>query len=86
MALGKKYGGRKKGTPNKSTQNVKTAIELAFQGLGGVKGLMKWAKANQTEFYTKVWLKLVPSNVHLSDEDGNPLEIKLVTYANNRPS
>jgi hypothetical protein len=35
MAKGIKTGGRRKGTPNKMTQNVKAAILEAFENAGG---------------------------------------------------
>ena len=57
-----KTGGRQKGTPNKSTAVAKQALELAFDGIGGVPALIKWAKENQTEFY-KLFAKLLPLQV-----------------------
>lgn len=35
MALGRKTGGRKRGTPNKLTADIKAAIETAFHQVGG---------------------------------------------------
>ena len=61
--------------------NAQRATELAFEGLGGVKRLTTWAKANPTEFYTKIWIKLMPQQTMLSNPDGSPLQIKLVNYA-----
>ena len=52
--------GRKKGVPNRKTAAVKEALELAFQGIGGVKELVEWAKLNRGDFYTKLWVKLLP--------------------------
>lgn len=60
--------GRKKGTPNKVTVEVKQAIALAFEGIGGVAKLTAWAKKNPALFYTKVWIKLLPMKVTV---DGN---------------
>lgn len=57
-----KTGGRQKGTPNKSTAVAKQALELAFDGIGGVPALIKWAEKNQTEFY-KLFTKLLPVQV-----------------------
>ena len=59
---GKRFGGRQKGTPNKTTAKVKEAMELAFEGIGGVPALIKWAEDNQTEFY-KLFVKLLPVQV-----------------------
>ena len=54
--------GRKKGTPNKSTVLVKSVLAEAFEGIGGVPALIKWAEDNQTEFY-KLFVKLLPVQV-----------------------
>ena len=59
---GKRFGGRQKGTPNKTTAKVKEAMELAFEGIGGVPALIDWAEDNQTEFY-KLFVKLLPVQV-----------------------
>lgn len=57
-----KTGGRQKGTPNKLTVAAKEAFSLAFQGLGGVEGLIDWAKGNPDEFY-KLYARLIPVDV-----------------------
>lgn len=54
--------GRVKGVPNKTTMAVKEALSLAFEGIGGVKALQKWAEGNTTEFY-KLWAKMLPTEV-----------------------
>ena len=59
---GKRFGGRQKGTPNKTTAKVKEAMELAFEGIGGVPALIEWAEYNKTEFY-KLFVKLLPVQV-----------------------
>jgi hypothetical protein len=69
MAIGKKTGGRTKGTPNKTTASVKQALSEAFEGMGGVDALLAWGSDNQTEFY-KLWAKLLPVDVTTG---GNPL-------------
>ena len=40
MALGKKTGGRQKGSLNKTTQSALVAIELAADALGGTQRLV----------------------------------------------
>ena len=52
--------GRKAGVPNKITAACREAIQLAFEGIGGVEALIAWAKKNRTQFYTKIWIKLLP--------------------------
>lgn len=64
---GERRGGRKKGTPNKTTVAAKEAFALAFQGMGGVPGLRKWGSENQTEFY-KLYSKLIPVDVTSAGE------------------
>lgn len=66
----KRYGGRKKGTPNKLTATVKTAMQQAFLGIGGVASFTAWARENQTEFY-KLYAKLLPHEV--SGPDGGEI-------------
>ena len=67
--------GRQKGVPNKTTLAAKEAMELAFQGLGGVDALKKWAEDNPTEFY-RIWSRLIPtaSSVTTKAEDMTPEE------------
>lgn len=58
-----RLGGRAKGTANKMTIEVKQAIEMVYQGLGGVEAMLDWAKDNQTVFYTQIWAKLLPASL-----------------------
>lgn len=67
-----KTGGRAKGTPNKTTATVKIALQDAFNHLGGVSSLVKWAKEEPTEFY-KLWAKLLPEQLNHSFPDGLPI-------------
>jgi hypothetical protein len=68
--------GRKKGVPNKLTRAAKEAFGLAFEGIGGVPALIKWGKANRTEFY-KLYARLIPTEAHVSNPDGTPLNFVL---------
>lgn len=47
---GKKHGGRKKGTPNKNTAALKTAIMNAFEQVGGQDYLVMVAKDDPKTF------------------------------------
>ena len=58
--------GRKKGTPNKLTMEAREAIELAFEGAGGVATLTEWAKENPTPFYTAVWARIIPKDINVT--------------------
>lgn len=62
MAKGKKTGGRTSGTPNKLTQDVKEAFQLAFDGSGGVQALTDWAISNPNLFYP-LYSKLIPHDI-----------------------
>jgi len=58
---GIKYGGRKKGTKNKVTKPIVEGVHEVFNNLGGVKGMTAWAKKNQSEFYSKIYKQLIPT-------------------------
>lgn len=55
--------GRPKGAKNKFGQEAKEAFALAFEGIGGVPELIKWAKVNKETFY-KLYSKLIPVELH----------------------
>ena len=57
-----KTGGRKAGTPNKTTASMREAWREAFDELGGVPSLVSWGRENPTEFY-KLVTKLIPQDV-----------------------
>ena len=65
MALGKKTGGRVKGTPNKLTTSVKEAFEIAFRSMQAEKtvNLLTWGKENPTDFY-KIAARLIPETIN----------------------
>jgi hypothetical protein len=69
-----KTGGRKKGTLNRSTVVVKEALELAFQGIGGVPALIEWAREERTEFY-KLFAKLLPTYLRVAGPAGGAIQI-----------
>ena len=62
--------GRPKGIPNKVTRAAKEAFALAFDELGGVEGMVAWAKSdpdNLKVFYT-LYARLIP--VDVTTEEG----------------
>ena len=59
MARGMKTGGRQPDLPNKTTVAAKHALQLAFDGAGGVDALTQWARENRSEFY-RLYARLVP--------------------------
>lgn len=72
MAIGRKTGGRAKGTPNKKTTAVKEALQQAFEDMGGSGALASWGKENPGEFY-KLWVKLLPQDINHGGQPENPL-------------
>jgi hypothetical protein len=71
----KKAGGRRPGTPNKTTTAVKAALVEAFDGLGGTAALIEWGKLNPGEFY-KLWAKLLPTEI--KNADGEAFRVAVV--------
>lgn len=72
-----KLGGRQKGTPNKTTATMKTAIMSVYErlqaGTGDPHGhFLKWAEDTPTEFY-KLASKLLP--IQLAGDEENPLTV-----------
>lgn len=61
--IGGRGPGRPKGSKNKVTAATEQNIIKTFESLGGVKQMVAWARENQTEFYTKVYVKLVPKDI-----------------------
>ena len=84
MALGKKTGGRKKGTSNKDTKPLKEMILGALSNVGGIDYLTLQAQQNPTAFLTligkvlpttlegKVSAGLTVKIVRFGDDAGNP--------------
>ena len=61
---------------NKVTRSAKEALALAFDGIGGVAELEKWAKRpeNRADFY-KLWSKLVPTEI--TGKDGGAIVLTI---------
>ena len=67
MALGRKTGGRTKGTPNKTTSEMRDAIIQAFHEAGGVDYLVRVASDDPRTFLGllgRVLPKEVKAEVH----------------------
>lgn len=80
MATGKKTGGRKKGTPNKTTALLKDAILTAATNAGGPEGLVGYLQAqsiaNPGPFMALLG-KVLPMQV--TGEDGGPIAVQHMT-------
>tara|TARA_R110000824_G_scaffold134107_4_gene296986 strand:- start:59 stop:349 length:291 start_codon:yes stop_codon:yes gene_type:complete len=61
---GKKFGGRKKGTPNRTTHDMKSAIFEAFDRAGGADYLTMLAKDEPRTFVTLLAKVLPNENVN----------------------
>lgn len=75
----KKTGGRKKGTPNKTTAAVREAILFAADAIGGQERLAEWAKEspdNEKVFWASIYPKLLP----LMDAQGSNIVVNLPGY------
>lgn len=70
--------GRKAGTPNKYTGNVKAMFDEVIHRKGGADGLEAWANANPDEFWKQV-AKMLPKDVVVTGGDGEPIKIVIVT-------
>lgn len=81
-AQGNKTGGRKKGTPNKTTTLLKDAILAAAEKAGDKEGLIgyleKQAKENPAPFMTLLG-KVLPSDINTKLDVSDPLK-ELVMY------
>ena len=73
--LGRKTGGRQKGTPNKLPGPVKAMIIGALSEAGGQAYLVKQAAVNPVAFMTLVG-KVLPLQV--AGEDGAPIPVSIV--------
>jgi|SRR5579872_872427 len=70
---GERRGGRAKGTPNKLSATAREAIAFAAGHLGGPSRLGEWAKEspeNETAFWTKIYPRLLPIEVHGAGPNG----------------
>jgi hypothetical protein len=68
-----KTGGRKAGTPNRVTADLKAAVLAAFDQAGGVSYLVSLAKTNSTAFCTLLG-KVLPTQI--TGNGGGPLETR----------
>ena len=73
MAIGKKTGGRKKGTPNKTTAALKEAILVAAEGAmpGGKVGYLKWLAKNNSSAFASLLGKVLPTT--LAGDPADPI-------------
>lgn len=76
--MGTRLGGRKPGVPNKLTRDIRAMIQEAVDGLGGAERMIAWAKSSpvaEQAFWTQVMPKILPKEVNLGGQVGNPLAL-----------
>src|SRR6516165_6849966 len=60
---GRKAERSRQGTPNKMSRECKEMIQGCFEALGGLEGLVAWAKSSDKRmdaFYTRMYVRLLP--------------------------
>ena len=76
MAAGRKTGGRQKGTPNRTTADVREMVLRALNKAGGTDYLARQAEENPGPFMTLVG-KVLPTQI--TGDPENPIAIEDVT-------
>lgn len=76
MPKGVRLGGRKKGTPNKTTAALKDMVLNALTTVGGEAYLVKQASESPTAFMTLLG-KVLPTQV--SQADGDTFKVENIT-------
>jgi hypothetical protein len=77
VGLDRTKTGRKKGTPNKTTSELKEMVFAALHAGGGQKYLERQMDENPTAFMTLLG-KFVPKDVNVGGQADNPLSIKQI--------
>lgn len=67
FAKGNRLAGSRKGCPNKSTISVKEGILLCYEDMGGRKAFAKWAKKNPSDFYSKIYSRMISTEPAKTD-------------------
>jgi hypothetical protein len=77
MAIGKKTGGRQKGTTNKKYEPLRDVFLGAFHEmqLKPKVNLSEWGESNPTEFY-RLCAKLI--NIQISNDPDNPMPTTII--------
>ena len=66
--------GRPKGSQNKLGRLARENIVTVFEQMGGTEAMAEWARENRTEFYSRIYARMLPSEAHVTTEsDARPL-------------
>ena len=69
--------GRKKGSTNKATAEIKDMIRNALDLAGGEECLLSQAKENPTAFLSLIG-KIIPKDLNVGGQEGNPVRISKI--------
>ena len=78
--IGRKTGGRQKGTQNKLTHDVRAAILDAAESMGGAARLAEWAKEspeNERLFWSRIYTRVLPKELTVSADVTDELAERL---------
>ena len=87
MALGRKTGGRRPGSPNKVTAEAKDILLGATAELGGMARLVAWVredKVNERIYWGQIFPKMLPLDITASE--GLTINVNKRTDAGNAGS
>ena len=79
-----KKAGRRKGTPNKVTLQIRDILEQAFEGVGGMETFVAWGKKNPALFYS-LWIKILPKNFEIAGVGGGAIQSEVSVKFINEP-
>ena len=71
-----KNSGRRRGTPNRHTANVREFLEGAAESIGGMQRLTAWIKEspeNEKIFWSSMYMRLLPVQVRDACQDDEPV-------------
>lgn len=69
--------GRKKGSSNKATAEIKDMIRNALDLAGGERYLLEQARENPTAFLNLVG-KIIPKDLNVGGQEGNPVRVSKI--------
>ncbi len=71
--------GKPKGAVNKTTKSAREAMQMAFDGIGGVPALIAWGtKAENRGTFYGIWSKLIPQDITTNGKDIPPTSVTIV--------
>jgi hypothetical protein len=76
--------GRRAGTPNKHTAEMRDIIENVFERLGGEEALIAWCRKDDINlriFYTRMWIATMPKVIHGAIEHTVHHEHEIISQA-----